>query len=106
MTLTYFTARSMLVAHAFEWRKLLQCHLKGKTCSKLANGQNLYYLKKKVTPENALTLPWGYIRVIIKKNGAIQRGKTKKNNCPFFLFFNGLVLLTGAYEYRNKICQV
>ena len=43
--------------------KLLQCHLKGKTCSKLANGLNLYDLKKKLTPEVALTLPWGYIHV-------------------------------------------
>ena len=63
MTLAYVTARSTLVAHAFEWRKLLQCHLKGKTCSKLANGLNLYVLKNKLTPEVALTLPWGYIHV-------------------------------------------
>ena len=63
MTLTFFTARSAWVAHAFEWEKLLQCHLKGKTCSKLANGLNLYDLKKKLTPEVALTLPWGYIHV-------------------------------------------
>ena len=32
-------------------------HLKGKTCSKLANGLNLYDLKKKLTSEVALTLP-------------------------------------------------
>ena len=34
LTLTYFTARSIKVAYAFEWEKLLQSHLKGKTCSK------------------------------------------------------------------------
>ena len=28
MTLTYFTARSTKVANAFEWGKLLKCHLK------------------------------------------------------------------------------
>ena len=28
--------------------KLLQCHLKGKTCSKLADGLNLYDLKKEI----------------------------------------------------------
>ena len=28
MTLTYFTARSTEVANAFEWGKLLKCHLK------------------------------------------------------------------------------
>ena len=33
MTLTYFTARSTWVAHAFEWGKLLKWDLKGKTCS-------------------------------------------------------------------------
>ena len=60
MTLTFFTARSALVAHAFEWGK---CHLEGKTCSKLTNGLNLYDLKKKLTPEVALTLPLGYIHV-------------------------------------------
>ena len=58
MTLTFFTA------NAFEWEKLLKCHLKGKTCSKLANGLNLYDVKKKLTPEVALTLlPLGYIHV-------------------------------------------
>ena len=41
MTLTYFKARLTWVAYAFEWGKLLKCHLKGKTCRKLANGQNI-----------------------------------------------------------------
>ena len=45
MTLTYFTARSTKVAHAFEWGKLLKCHLKGKTCSKLANGLQFHVFK-------------------------------------------------------------
>ena len=40
MTLACFTAMSTQVAHAFEWGKLLKCHLKGKTCSKLANGRS------------------------------------------------------------------
>ena len=30
MTLTYLTARTTHAAHAFEWGKLLKCHLKGK----------------------------------------------------------------------------
>ena len=38
MTLTQFMARSTWVAHAFEWGKLLKCHLKGKASRKLANG--------------------------------------------------------------------
>ena len=32
--LTYFTARSNWVACTFEWGKLLQSYLMGKTCSK------------------------------------------------------------------------
>ena len=42
ITLTYFTARPTLVAHAFEWGKLLKCHLMGKACNKLANGLNFH----------------------------------------------------------------
>ena len=48
MTLTYFKARSTWVAYVFEWKKkLLKCHLKGKTCRKVANGQNIDYPEKK-----------------------------------------------------------
>ena len=34
LNLTYLTARSNLVTYTFEWGKLLQRHLLGKTCSK------------------------------------------------------------------------
>ena len=47
MTLTQFMARSTWVAHAIELGKLLKCHLKGKTCRKLANGQNIDYSEKR-----------------------------------------------------------
>ena len=47
MTLTKFMARSTWVAYAFEWGKLLKCHLKGKASRKLANGQNIDYSEKK-----------------------------------------------------------
>ena len=46
MTLTYSTERSTSVAHALEWGNLLKCHLKGKTCSKFANGLNFHDLKR------------------------------------------------------------
>ena len=46
MTLIYLTARSAEVAHAFEWGKLLKCHLKEITCSKLANGPYFHDLKR------------------------------------------------------------
>ena len=47
MTLTYFKARSTLVAQAFEWGKLSKCHLKGKTLWKWANGLKFYDSEKK-----------------------------------------------------------
>ena len=60
MTLTNFMARSTWVAHAFEWEKLLQCHLKGKASKKLANGQNIDYSEKKRTAQGLhLPLHWG-----------------------------------------------
>ena len=46
MTLTYFTARSTYVTHAYEWGKLLKCDLEGKTCRKWTNGQNVYVYEK------------------------------------------------------------
>ena len=51
MTLTKFMARSSWVAHAFEWEKLLKCHLKGKASKKLANGQNIDYSEKRKRPK-------------------------------------------------------
>ena len=54
MTLTKFMARSTWVAHAFEWEKLLKCHLKGKTSKKLANGQNIDYSEKRKWPKGFL----------------------------------------------------
>ena len=51
LTLTYFTARSNLVAHTFEWGKVLQSHLMGETCSKGLNWlNNCVYEKKNVCP--------------------------------------------------------
>ena len=51
MTLTKFMARSTWVAHAFEWEKLLKCHLKGKASKKLADGQNIDYSEKRKQPK-------------------------------------------------------
>ena len=51
MTLTKFMAKSTWVAHAFEWEKLLKCHLKGKASKKLANGQNIDYSEKRKRPK-------------------------------------------------------
>ena len=62
MTLTYFTARSTLVAHAFEWGKFSKCHLMGKTLWKWANGLNIYDSEKR-TPGASLPPPRGNIHV-------------------------------------------
>ena len=51
MTLTKFMARSTWVAHAFEWEKLLKCHLKGKASKILANGHNIDYSEKRKRPK-------------------------------------------------------
>ena len=63
LTLTYFTARSNWVAYSFEWGKLLQSHLMGKSCSKGLNLLNKYVNEKKLTPVACLPLPRGYIHV-------------------------------------------
>ena len=51
MTLTKFMARSTRIAYAFEWGKLLKCHLKGKASRKLANGQTIDYSEKRKWPK-------------------------------------------------------
>ena len=38
--------------------KLLKCHLKGKNCRKLANGQDIDYSEKKVASGLHLPLYW------------------------------------------------
>ena len=50
ITLTYFTARSTQVAHAFEWGKLSKCHLKKNALWKWANGLKIYDSKKELDP--------------------------------------------------------
>ena len=54
MTLTKFMARSTWVAYAFEWGKLLKCHLKGKASRKLADGQNIDYSEKRKWPKGVI----------------------------------------------------
>ena len=66
MTLIKFMARSTWVAHAFEWEKLLKCHLKGKTSKKLANGQNIDYLKKENGPRASSAPALGLNTIIFK----------------------------------------
>ena len=46
--------------------KIVKCHLKGKTCSKLANGLNFYDLKKALTPALGL-YSCIYITILVKQ---------------------------------------
>ena len=66
MTLTKFMARSTWVAHAFEWEKLLKCHLKGKASKKLANGQNIDYSEKRKRPKGFICPALGLNTMIFK----------------------------------------
>ena len=75
MTLTKFMARSTWVAHAFEWGKLLKCHLKGKSCRKWANGLKVGNSEKIWTPGVGLPPSRGNIHVYYKN---IQRSSSLK----------------------------
>ena len=66
MTLTKFMARSTWVAHAFEWEKLLKCHLKGKASKKLANVQNIDYSEKRKRPKGFICPCTGLDTIIFK----------------------------------------
>ena len=43
--------------------KIVTMSFEGQNLQQIANGLNLYNLKKKLTSEVALTLSWGYIHV-------------------------------------------
>ena len=60
-------ARSTWVAHAFEWEKLLKCHLKGKASRKLANGRNIDYSGKKNGPRASSAPALGLNTIIFKR---------------------------------------
>ena len=67
MTLTYLTARSIYVAHAFELGKLSKCHFKGKTNRELVNGLKIYDSEKIWTLGAGLPLHvYMYITTIFK----------------------------------------
>ena len=63
------------MAHAFEWGKLLKCHLKGKTCRKWANGLKAGNSEKNWTPGVGLPPPRGNILVYYNN---IQRSSSLK----------------------------
>ena len=64
--LTYFKAMSTWVAYAFEWGKLLKCHLKWKTFRKFTNGQIIDYSEKKNGPRASCAPALGLNTIIYK----------------------------------------
>ena len=66
MTVSYFRARSTWVTYACEWVKLLKCHLKGKTCRKWANGQDIDYSEKQNDPRASSASIMGLFSIIFK----------------------------------------
>ena len=63
MTLTFFTARSTLVAYAFEWEKIGKCHLMAENLLGMSKWTKIYVNENILGPGSCLPLPRGYIHV-------------------------------------------
>ena len=101
MTLTQFMARSTWVANAFEWGKLLKCHLKGKTSRKLANGQNMDYSEKRKWPRASSVPALGLNTIIFKHVNwymqiSVERLQDHWSSVFFFLELVNFLLLTSG----------
>ena len=68
MTLTNFMARSTWVAHAFEWEKLLKCHLKGKAIARNWQMNRILIILKKENGPRASSAPALGLNTIIFKH--------------------------------------
>ena len=68
MTLTKFMARSTWVAHAFEWEKLLKCHLKGQKPSRNWQMDRILIILKKENGPRASSAPALGLNTIIFKH--------------------------------------
>ena len=66
MTLNKFMARSTWAAYAFEWGKLLKCHLKGNASRKSANGQNIAHSEEENGPRASSAPALGLNTIIFK----------------------------------------
>ena len=66
MTLTQLMARSTCVAHAFEWGKLLKCHLRGKPAGNWQMDRILIILKKENGPRASSAPALGLNTIIFK----------------------------------------
>ena len=105
MTLTKFMARSTWVAHAFEWEKLLKCHLKGKASKKLANGQNVDYSEKRKRPKGFICpctgVKYHNIQICLLVYAADSGERLQDRwSSGFFFFF----LQTDELAYARTIC--
>ena len=68
MTLTKFMARSTWVAHAFEWEKLLKCHLKGQKPARNWQMDRILIILKKENGPRASSAPALGLNTIIFKH--------------------------------------
>ena len=88
LTLTYFTARSNLVAYAFEWEKLLQSHFNnGKNLQQITKLQQIYVFEEILT--SGCCLPLGYIHEYdhyFQTSSSQKRLRQSKPNFMWSLF--------------------
>ena len=112
MTLTKFMARSTWVAHAFEWEKLLKCHLKGKASKKLANGQNIDYSEKRKRPKGFICpctgVKYHNIQTCLLVYAAADSGERLQDHWSSGFIFSGCpptaeALLYGILQLQKKI---
>ena len=112
MTLTKFMARSTWVAHAFEWEKLLKCHLKGKASKKLANGQNIDYSEKRKRPKGFICPCTGvkYHNIqtclLVYAADSGERLQDHWSSVFFFFFFfsNSIFLKKVPTNTKSRMC--
>ena len=78
--------------------KIVKCHLKGKTSSKLANGLNYYDLKKKLTP--GFALPWGYIHVYYHSSQTSYAPNFEKVGRAYCFYAPNFEKVGRAYCFR------
>ena len=95
MILTKFMARSTWVAYAFEWGKLLKCHLKGKA------SRNIDYSEKRKWPKGVI-FPCTGVNTILFKHVYWYMQQISGERLQDH-WSSGFMLLNATYNLRNRI---
>ena len=87
MTLTKFMARSTWVTYAFEWEKLLKCHLNGKSQQEIGKRTEycFFFLKKENGPRASSAPALGLNTIIFKQVYWYRQqmsGEHLQDHCP------------------------